>query len=590
MIRSRCIALAAVLIATLSATSLLRAQDVRRAVHVAAGEAAVASESAAASLVGRRVLEEGGNAVDAAVAVALSLAVTWPEAGNLGGGGFMMVLPAPGMAGSQQAGEQGGKQAPAVRAQPVCVEYRERAPRAATATMFDRDDSKHSWKIVGVPGTVRGLQLAHKTYGRLPWRRVAQPAAELAKGGFEVDSHLAASINSVLRQTAQQADEFAPLRAAYGRQDGKPWQAGDRLVLPALGNTLEAIARDPDAFYEGPLAQKLADAMAAGDGLITTADLHDYRANVRAPIHGVFRGYDVWGPPPPSSGGICLIEALNILENFPLAARPVYAEQNVHLRAETMRRVFADRARHLGDPDFVSIPPHLTTKDYAKQLAREIDARRATPSAEVAADIALAPESDHTTHFSVVDRDGMAVSNTYTLEASWGSRRLVPELGYVLNNEMGDFNWLPGVTDRQGRIGTPPNLIEPGKRMLSSQTPTLVTKQGRFAYAVGSPGGRTIINTVLGILVDVLEHGRSLPEAVAAPRMHHQWFPDELSFEGANDPKYAHLKAALTERGHRVASRRQGSAHCIAALPNGEVLGVADFRRGGSAEAVPRKP
>ena len=556
---------------TLTLTAASLAQESRRqTVQVATGSAAVVSASSHATKVGITVMKDGGNAVDAAVSVAMALAVTWPEAGNLGGGGFMMVLPKP----------DGDRQ------HPICIDYREKAPAAAHRTMFRRDDSKHSWKIVGVPGTVRGLHLAHQKFGHLPWKRLVQPAERLAREGFAVDAFLAISLNSVLHQVAGAGNDFAPLRNAYGCPHPRPWQTGDRLKLPALANTLGAIADNPNAIYEGDLAKQLAEAMKAGDGLITTDDLAKYEAKVREPIHGKFRGYDVWGPPPPSSGGTCLIEALNMLEQLPLDRQNVYSAINVHLRTEVMKRVFRDRARHLGDADFVSIPAKLTSKAYARKLAKRIPEDRATPSEQLAGDITLADESDHTTHFSVVDADGMAVSNTYTLEASWGSRRMVPELGYVLNNEMGDFNWLPGYTDRHGRIGTTPNQIEPNKRMLSSQTPTLITRDGKLAFAIGSPGGRTIINTVLGIALDVLEHERPLEVAVAAPRMHHSWLPDRLYFEGADREEFADLVRQLREMGHEVVARRQGSAHCIE-MRDGVARAVADYRRGGAAEAIP---
>ena len=571
---SYCLAFATVLLSGMGETA---AQDaLRTKVQVATGSAAVVSESSHATAVGIEVLQDGGTAVDAAVAVAFALAVTWPEAGNLGGGGFMMVLP----------GRQDQESSEDTPPTPVCIEYREKAPAAAHRTMFARDDSKHSWKIVGVPGTVRGLHLAHEKFGRLPWKRLVQPAERLARDGFRVDGFLALSLNSVLKQIADDK-EFTPLRDAYGCPHPRDWQSGDELKLPALANTLAAIADNPNAIYEGKMAQQLADAMKAGGGLITTADLANYEAKVRKPIHGIFRGHDVWGPPPPSSGGTCLVEALNMLESLPLERSKVYTVDNVHYRAEVMKRVFRDRALYLGDSDFVSVPARLTSKDYADKLARAIPTDQATPSERLAGPMKLAAEPNHTTHFSVVDASGMAVSNTYTLEASWGSRRMVPELGYVLNNEMGDFNWLPGHTDRKGRIGTRPNQIEPNKRMLSSQTPTLITRDGKFAYAIGSPGGRTIINTVLGITLDVLEHERTLAVAVAAPRMHHGWLPDRLYFEGAERSEHSDLVAALRKMGHTVVARRQGSAHCIE-MRDGVVRAVADYRRGGAAGALPR--
>ncbi|MBB73335.1 MAG: gamma-glutamyltransferase [Planctomycetaceae bacterium] len=528
----------------------------------------VVSASRPASEVGRKVIQDGGNAVDAAVSVALALAVTWPEAGNLGGGGFMMVHP--------------GDERPA-----VCVDYRETAPAAATKTMFGPRDGRHTHKIVGVPGTVRGLALAHQKFGTLPWKRLVQPAARLAAEGFTVDRHLAGSLNGVLRSRSVRAGErFAELRRVYGKPGGENWRAGDRLVLPDLAVTLTQIAEEgADVFYRGRPAAQLVAEMQRGDGLITAADLHGYQARVRAPIRGVFRGYQVLGPPPPSSGGICITQALHLLEAAELKQYGRYSREAVHLLAETSRRIFCDRARHLGDADFVPIPARLTDPAYARELLRQMSRQRATASEALAPDISLAGESESTTHFSVVDGAGMAVSNTYTLEASWGARIVVKGAGFLLNNEMGDFNWVPGETNRRGRIGTKANLIEPGKRMLSSQSPVIVTRGGRAVLVAGSPGGRTIINTVIGILVNTLEYEMSLPEAVDAPRMHHQWFPDQLILEADSQRHSPELVAELKAMGHAVRLRRQqGSVHAIQINPDtGALHGVADRRRGGHA-------
>ncbi|HUG68008.1 MAG TPA: gamma-glutamyltransferase, partial [Pirellulaceae bacterium] len=306
---------------------------------------------------------------------------------------------------------------------------------------------------------------------------------------------------------------------------------------------------------------------------------------LREPVRGTYREFELFGPPPPSSGGICVVQAMNILEPFKLREHPRLGSRNMHLITEAMRRVFCDRARYLADPDFADIPPQLTTEDYAAELAGNIDLDHATRSEALAPEIALAPESPDTTHFSVIDRDRMAVSNTYTLEASWGSRIVVTGAGFVLNNEMGDFNWERGVTNRGGQIGTAPNLIEPGKRMLSSQAPFIVARDGKAFLLTGSPGGRTIINTVLGNLLNVLEFEMTLAEAIDAPRLHHQWFPDELRFEGTNSPEHAAAVEQLRSRGHTVLQRdRQGSAHSIQVdRATGQFIGVADWRRGGAA-------
>ncbi|MEE2934915.1 MAG: gamma-glutamyltransferase [Planctomycetota bacterium] len=546
--------------------------DTTNHVQVDRGDAGmVVSDTAVASRIGRQVLVDGGNAVDAAVATAFALAVSWPEAGNIGGGGFMIVRTADG----EEA---------------VCVDYREVAPLAMTATSFQRDDTTFSQKAVGVPGTVRGMAAAHRRYGQLPWSRLVAPAAKLAADGIVVDQSLARSLNAVLQQpSVKQQAKFAELRRVYGTADGSPWQIGQVLVLPELSRTLSEIAEHgPDAFYTGRLAELLVQEMQRGNGLISAADLQRYRAKIRPALRGTFRGYTILGAPPPSSGGTCVIEALNILENFELSSRDRFDPKNIHLIAESCRRVFADRARFLADPDFAEIPPHLTTKAYAKELANSIQRGRATPSETVAPEIPLTPESNNTTHFSVIDANGMAVSNTYTLEATWGSRLVVAGAGYVLNNEMGDFNWFPGETNRLGRIGTAANLVAPGKRMLSSQTPTIIERDGKVVLVTGSPGGRTIINTVLSIVLNVTEFSMDAATAVAVPRMHHQWFPDQVELERLDQPPHKNVIDALRERGHKVINRPlQGSAHTIAIdAKTGDMIGVADYRRGGRPAAI----
>jgi gamma-glutamyltranspeptidase/glutathione hydrolase len=322
--------------------------------------------------------------------------------------------------------------------------------------------------------------------------------------------------------------------------------------------------------------------MKRGGGLITKSDLVSYHANVRAPIHGTYRGYDVYGPPPPSSGGICLVEMLNILENFDLHKLGRGSAPTLHLMIEAMRRAYCDRARYLGDSDFVKVPPELTTKEYARTLARSINPHRATRSEDLAKDISLAREGDSTTHFSVIDQEGMAVANTYTLERSYGSRVVVRGAGFLLNNEMMDFNWRPGYTDRQGTIGTPPNQIAPGKRMLSSQTPTIVARNGKVVLVTGSPGSRTIINTVLCILVNVLDFDMDIRAAVDAPRLHHSWFPDVARFEGISS--HAAAVDQLRRMGHTVHGTKQGDAHSIWVDPKtGHYFGAEDRRINGKA-------
>lgn len=518
----------------------------------------VVSVSPDASDAGLAVLKLGGTAVDAAIATALSLAVTFPEAGNIGGGGFMMVYPGN-------------------RSEPVCIEYRETAPGAATKTMFAADASHIGHRTVGVPGTLRGLGLAHGKYGKLPWKTLVEPAVKLAADGFSIDAAVAEGLNKVL--TASK--EFAELRRVYGKAGGGDWQAGDRLLQPDLAATLRHIANEgPQALYEGTVADQLIAEMQAGGGLISSSDLTGYQANLRQPIHGTFRGYDVYSSPPPSSGGTCLVEMLNVLENFDLRKLGSASPESMHLIVEAMRRAYCDRARYLGDPGFTSIPKHLTSKAYAKELAASIDLKHATPSSQLAPELDLAKEGPSTTHFSVIDSSGMAVANTYTLQASYGSRVVVRGAGFLLNNEMTDFNWRPGHTDRAGTIGTDPNLIAPGKRMLSSQCPTLVVRDGRLVLVTGSPGGRTIPNTTLCVVLNVLEFGMDLRSAVDAPRLHHQWFPDQINFEGVKRAEFSETVAKLRALGHVVNAKspKQGDAHSIW-IVDGSYQGAADYRR-----------
>jgi gamma-glutamyltranspeptidase / glutathione hydrolase len=528
---------------------------------VEAKQGMVVSVSGPASDVGVAVLQKGGNAVDAAVAVAFALAVTHPTAGNIGGGGFMLVHPRQG--------------------EPTFFDYRETAPGKATRDMFKKGESHLTHRVVGVPGTVRGLEMAHKRFGKLPWKDVVLPAVELAEKGFKLERSLASSLNNVVGKSAK---THAELARVYGK-NGKPdWSPGDTLVLADLGKTLRLIAEQgPDAFYKGAIAELIAREMEAGGGLITKDDLANYIAKERQPVHGTYRGYDVFAPSPPSSGGICLLEMLNMLENYDLNKQGRWSKETLHLMTESMRRAYCDRARWLGDPDFTKIPTHLTTKEYAAKLAKEIDPARATPSAKLATDIPLVGESDSTTHFSVIDKDGLAVANTYTLEGGYGSHVVVKGAGFILNNEMNDFNWFPGVTNTKGTIGTDANVIVPGKRMLSSMTPTIVAKNGKVVLITGSPGGRTIINTVLCVVVNVIDFNMDVQAAVDAPRMHHQWFPDELQIE--NRPAINEAVPQLRAMGHNVKlARGQGDAHSIAVDPRtGVYQGAADKRTASKA-------
>lgn len=532
----------------------------------------VVSACPIASQIGCDILAQGGNAVDASVAVAFTLAVTWPEAGNIGGGGFMMIAPPD--------------------KDVVCIEYRETAPASVNEFSFAEWNNRRHARMAGVPGTVAGMKLAHKKYGILPWKILLEPAIKAAAEGFEVHGPLADSLNRALRKSDVATEKrYAEFRRVYGHPGGRPWSAGDRVVLPDLAKTLQLIANEgAKAFYNGEIAEQIVNEMRLGDGLITRQDLADYKANTRRPISGEVAGYTVYGAQLPSSGGITVLMQLRMLEalGFRQQGDTFWNADQVHLLAEVMKRSFRERAAYMGDPDFVPYPEKLLTPKHAQELAATISPKKATSSKDLAGDIPLTEgpyESPQTTHFSVVDAHGMAVSNTYTLEASFGSFIVVRGAGFLLNNEMGDFNWYPGYTNLQGSIGTKPNRLAPGKRMLSSQSPTIVRRDGKTVLTIGSPGGRTIINTVSGILAQTLLLERPLADAIQGPRLHHQWFPDELLLE--DHKAFEDLIPELLQRGHQVrmpAGRYQGSAHGIAIDPEtGIMTGVADWRRGGSA-------
>jgi gamma-glutamyltranspeptidase/glutathione hydrolase len=535
----------------------------------------VVSASAPASDIGAAVLRAGGNAVDAAVATAFALAVTYPIAGNIGGGGFMVVRLADGRA--------------------TTFDYRERAPLRATATMYldsagqiDRARAHTGYLSVGVPGTVRGLALAHRRFGRLPWTDLVRPAAELAKGGFVLSEAEAGGLIALVTRIGA---AYSATVATYGKPGGGTWAAGDTLRLPDLARTLEAIAQDgPDVFYRGWIARLVARDMSRNGGLIGLEDLASYQAVERPAVRGSFLGHEIIGMAPPSSGGTAMVEALNILERFDLPRRQRFAPLTLHLIIEAMRRAFLDRAEFLGDADFGPVPvERLISKEHAARMAATIDTTRASVSAVLANDrIALAEiESDQTTHFSVVDRDGNAVANTYTLEQAYGSGIVVADAGFLLNNEMGDFNKKPGHTSAAGDIGTTANLVAPGKRMLSSMSPTIVARDGKPVLVTGSPGGRTIINTVLQIVLNVVAYGMDARAAVDAPRLHHQWLPDATYLEEAGND--AGLIATLRAMGHAVrAGGRQGDGHSILIDPaTGLARGANDHRSPDSKAAAP---
>ena len=521
----------------------------------------VVSQNAIASQVGIEVLVAGGNAVDAAVATAFALAVVHPEAGNIGGGGFLLLRPARGPA--------------------ALYDFREQAPTGASPTMFlangryDRERHHESPLAVGVPGTVGGLHAAWVDNGRLPWKGLLQPAIALAREGFMVSDGLARGLRAELPRLKRY-----PASLAQFSRGGVPYEMGDLLKQEDLARTLERIAeKGSRGFYEGETALLIEKEMKARGGLITREDLKGYAIYRRPPIRGTYRGYEVLTAPPPSSGGTSLLECLNLLEGYELGAMGFGSSRYLHHVAEALRRAFADRARWLGDPAFVKDLPveRLISKDYAAAQRKTIAENRASVSSP--SSFEWPAESTETTHFSVVDAERNAVSLTFTLEDSYGSGIVVPGAGFLLNNEMGDFNAGPGLTDATGLIGTEPNLAAPGKRMLSNMTPTIVTKDGSPVLVVGAAGGRKIPGTVLQIVLAVLDFGMNVQEAIDAPRISHQWLPDVILHE----PFGLSLDTAdaLRARGHRVEELPAGGwsrAHGIA-IRDGVLEGGSDRRK-----------
>ncbi len=519
----------------------------------------VVSQSAIASQIGVDVLTEGGSAVDAAVATAFAMAVTHPSAGNIGGGGFLIYRPASGEA--------------------VAYDFREVAPTGSHPEMW-LDEGEYSFQrhhmshmAVGVPGTVSGLYLAWRDAGRLPWKRLLQPAINLAENGFTVSHGLSRSLQRGMRRMGKY-----PASVAQFSRNGAPYEAGEVLKQADLAASLERIAEHgADGFYQGRTAELIVAEMQANGGLITMEDLSGYAAMKRSPIVGNYRGYEVMSMPPPSSGGIALVEMLNILEGYDLRGEGFGSANTLHRMTEAMRRAYADRALYIGDPEFNEGLPvtQLISKAYADKLRGTIRLDAASKSSP---DTFTWPvESAETTHFSVVDADRNAVALTYTLEWGYGSGIVVPGAGFLLNNEMGDFNAGPGLTNPNGLIGTRANLAEPGKRMLSSMSPTIVAKDGKVVMVTGSPGGRTIINTVMQTILNVVDHGMNAQSAVDAGRIHHQWLPDTLFYERHGfSPDSLRLMKNL---GHHLEERRrQGAAQVIVVGEDGMLQGGLDGR------------
>lgn len=540
---------------------------------VVAGHGMVASQEALATLAGVDVLKAGGNAVDAAVAVAFALAVTLPRAGNIGGGGFMLVHQA-------------------ATGDTAAIDYREEAPEAATEDMFldaageaDPLKSRFSGLGVGVPGTVRGMALAHARYGSgaLSWADLVAPAIRLARDGFPVSDDLASSLASTWTRAHLGRDAEAA-RVFYEPTDGPP-AAGTVMTRPDLAATLETIARDgPDAFYEGPIAEAIVAKVNAAGGRMTARDFADYEAKVRKPVTGLYNGYEIASMPPPSSGGIHLIQILEILEGLPIAESGLNSAKTIHLMSEAMSYAYADRSKFLGDPDFVDVPQSwLTSPDYAAQVRDRIDPAHATPATRIRPGTPPAGESNETTHFSIVDADGNAVSNTYTLNFSYGVGLVADGTGILLNNELDDFSAKKGVPNAYGLIGGAANAVEPNKRPLSSMTPTIVFRNGKVVLVTGSPGGSRIITTVLQVILNTVTHGLDIASATAAPRIHDQWLPDEIRIEQGISPDTVRI---LEEMGHKVAVKdAMGSTQSIQVGADGTLYGASDPRRAGSLAA-----
>jgi gamma-glutamyltranspeptidase/glutathione hydrolase len=528
----------------------------------------VATASPPATAVGAVILEAGGNAIDAAVAVGFALAVTHPQAGNVGGGGFMLIR----LASDKTA----------------FFDFRECAPAAADREMYldakgevVPDLSLIGHLASGVPGSVAGFAEAHRLYGSLPWSRLLQPAIDLARKGFPVSARLARSLESL----ATYRDRFPGL-AQFAKPDGSPLKEGDLLIQPDLASTLQQISdQGADAFYRGPIADLIVKEMQAGGGIITKADLESYKVVERKPVRGTYRGYDIISAPPPSSGGPMLLEILNIAEGFDLKGGGFLTDASIHRMAEAERRAYFDRARYLGDPDFFRVPlAALTSKKYAEKV-RSLITPQASRSNALAPALDEGREKGETTHYSIVDSLGNAVAVTTTLNDSYGSRVVVRGAGFLMNNEMDDFSIKPGVPNLYGLVGSDANAIAPGKRMLSSMAPTIVLKNGELFLVVGTPGGATIITTVAQVIIDMIDFGMSLRDAVSAPRFHHQWLPDRISLEPGQFPVY--LQRALIARGHELEIRTDpiGDVQAIA-IQDGVACGVSDPRGGGLSLAA----
>ena len=535
---------------------------------VFAAQGMVASQEALATQIGVDILKQGGNAVDAAVAVGFALAVTLPRAGNLGGGGFMIVH----LADSDET---------------VAIDYREKAPLGSDRDMYLDEQgnvnstlSRFHRLAVGVPGTVAGMALALEKYGSMELGEVVEPAIALAQG-IVVTPDLSDSLKNLSDRLAK----WPSTKKIFYKEDGSNYEPGETLVQADLAKTLKLISQQgPEAFYQGEIGEKIVAEIQADGGVMTMQDLNEYEAVIREPVRGDYRGHEILSMPPPSSGGTHIVQILNILENFPIGYTGQNSADTIHLMAEAMKLAYADRSEYLGDSDFTQVPiKGLISKDYAKQLSEKIDRYQAASAEDIKPGDPIPYESNETTHYSVIDKEGNAVSNTYTINFSYGTGLVAEGTGILLNNEMDDFSSKPGVPNAYGLIGGDANAIEPSKRPLSSMSPTIVLKDGKLFLVTGSPGGSRIITTTLQVIMNVIDHDMNVAEATNAARIHHQWLPDEIRVEKGLSKDTVE---ELIEKGHKVKVKNaMGSTQSIMLTAQGYKLGASDPRRSGALTA-----
>jgi len=533
---------------------------------VFAANGMVASQEALATQIGVDILKQGGNAVDAAVAVGFALAVTLPRAGNLGGGGFMIIHLAE-------------------NSETVAIDYREKAPQESNRDMYldeagnvNSSLSRFHRLAVGVPGTVAGMVLALENYGSMELREVINPAIQLARQGIIVTPDLSDSLKNLKDRLTQ----WPSTEKVFFKPDGSNYEPGETLVQLDLANSLKLISEQgAQAFYRGKIAKNIVAEIQADGGVMTMLDLENYEALIREPVKGDYRGYEILSMPPPSSGGTHIVQILNILENFPIGFTGQNSAETIHLMVEAMKLAYADRSEYLGDSDFANVPiKGLTSKYYAKSLSEKINLYNAATAEDVKPGEPAPYESNETTHYSVVDKQGNAVSNTYTINFSYGTGLVAEGTGILLNNEMDDFSSKPGVPNAYGLIGGDANAIEPSKRPLSSMSPTIVLKDGRLFLVTGSPGGSRIITTTLQVIMNMIDHDMNIAEATNAARIHHQWLPDEIRIEKGLSKDTVE---ELIEKGHRVKIKNSmGSTQSIMLTEQGYKLGASDPRRSGA--------